>query len=690
MKRKTVYAACGWAMGLLLMSFLPRGMSILVLPVAVVIILTMKLFLRKGLKEIVTVAVVFLMAAGYYRLYGFVTMDRVLEKCGSPVSFTGEILDAAEYSDRDCRYHVKGEIDGVAAELYVYAPSAEVQPGDRLNFTGTLKPCENSFVFPAGDYYKSKGIYVRADRISYLDVEVNDEVSLTRLISRYRDHVTRIIRDELPREDGSLLLGMLLGDKSGLTEDDKTLFYNTGIGHVMAVSGLHLVLFCSLFMYLFKAMHLGRITRFVLIEAVMLLFMLCSGMSMSVQRAAFMMTLVNLAPLLIRQADTLTSAGAAFIILTLKCPFAVRDPSLLLSVTGVISAGALAPYMTGRMSGKSIRQRLIKSVAYALCLWVGIFPVSVLCFGECSFISPIANILLTPICMAALLLGILFCLLVFLSPVFVLKTAGLLCHAVLMAVRYMGRLSFSAMSFSSGMKVIVGVLMLISVIVFIRYTGRKAFVLCSAVSGAVIAASLAAVRLIGEDDIRIALLGKKNIDVIVAEYEGRCAVCDISGNKDNVLYLREYLAACNIRSVDALVLMSKPYRIMASYDDGLALTNIERVIMPQDTVIREDMKICGCIPELSHMRGIEINGVLELDDTRIAVREGSFSFVCDSSVHDDSADIYAEYGEIFDPPLCSSVIVPGFDNKNGDGDIYTETNLLIQADSSGRYSIGGI
>ena len=141
--------------------------------------------------------------------------------------------------------------------------------------------------------------------------------------------------------------------------------------------------------------------------------------------------------------------------------------------------------------------------------------------------------------MAALLLGILFCLLVFLSPVFVLKTAGLLCHAVLMAVRYMGRLSFSAMSFSSGMKVIVGVLMLISVIVFIRYTGRKAFVLCSAVSGAVIAASLAAVRLIGEDGIRIALLGKKNIDVIVADENSNI----VKSSSPDYFYLQKKLWA---------------------------------------------------------------------------------------------------------------------------------------------------
>ena len=675
-------------MGLLLVSFLPISCDMLVIPAAAAIVLVMKFFFRMSTKEILTVLVIFVLAAGYYRLYGILTYDRLTDKCGKEVSFTGSIIDTAEYRDDNCRYHVKGELDGIGgAEMYIYAPSAEVLPDDTVHFTGTVKEFENGFLFDSKDYYKSKGIYLQADKITYLDVETNDDFSLTRMMYDYRTSVTDFIKSELSEDDGSLLIGMLFGDKSGISGDDKTLFYNTGIGHVMAVSGLHLVLFCSVFTYLFGLLKIGRKLRFILLEVIMLLFVLCSGMSVSVLRAAFMMTLVNLAPLFIRQTDTLTSVGAAFILLTLKCPFAVRDPSLLLSVTGAISVGALAPYLTAKIPTKNRLQKLLRHGASLLALSVGIFPVSVMCFGESSFISPIANMILTPICMAALFLGVVSSLLVFLAPSFIVKTAGLLCHIVIKAVRLVGRLSFSNGNFGFEVKIAVGVLLIAVILLLIKFRSRKVLLVSIGVSAAVILCTVGAFKLIGSDDVRIALMGKKGIDVIAAEVDGKCYITDISGGKSNVRYVREYLSRSNIRTVDSIVLMNKPYQAMSAYDSGLGLVDVESVIMPEDTILRDDQTVCGCVPEFTSDVSL---GDITVSGTRIAVKQGDFSFVCDSSLNDEKADVYAEYDNIFDPPICSAAVVPEYDNKDNLPDIYTDTNLLIKADSDGKYCIGGM
>ena len=675
-------------MGLLLVSFLPMNCDMLLIPAAAVIALVMKFFFKMSMKDILTVLVIFALAAGYYRLYGILTYDRLTDKCGKEVSFTGSIIDTNEYRDDNCRYHVKGELDGISgAEMYIYAPSAEVLPDDKVHFTGTVKEFENGFLFGSKDYYKSKGIYLQADKITYLDVETNDDFSITRMMYDYRTSVTDFIKSELSEDDSSLLIGMLFGDKSGISGDDKTLFYNTGIGHVMAVSGLHLALFCMVFAYLFSLLRIGRKMRFILLEVIMLLFALCSGMSVSVLRAAFMMTLVNLAPLLIREKDTLNSVCIAFMILTLKCPFAVRDPSLLLSVTGVISMGVFAPYMTAKMPAENRRQKLIKNGAFFLFLWTGIFPVSVMCFGESSFISPVANMILTPICMAALFLGVVSSLLVFLAPAFLVKAAGLLCHIVIKAVRLVGRLSFSCANFGFEVKIVVGVLLLAVVLLLIKFRSRKVLLASVGVSAAVILGTVGVFKFIGRNDIRIAVMGKKSIDVIAAEVDGKCYITDISGGKSNVRYVREYLSRSNIRKVDSIVIMNKPYQAMSAYDSGMGLVDVEGVYMPEDTILRDDQTICECVPKFTSnvsFENVTVNG------TRIAVKQGDFSFVCDSTLNDEKADVYAEYDNIFDPPLCSAVIVPEYDNKGNLPEIYTETNLLIKADSDGKYCIGGM
>ena len=117
-----------------------------------------------------------------------------------------------------------------------------------------------------------------SDKISEIKIIPDDKFSLVRILRDYRNYVTDFITSYLPEDESALLTGMLFGDKSLISDDDDELFYRTGIGHVMAVSGLHLVLFCSIFSFVFDKMKLGRISRFVLLEIVMLLFAVCSGL----------------------------------------------------------------------------------------------------------------------------------------------------------------------------------------------------------------------------------------------------------------------------------------------------------------------------------------------------------------------------------------------------------------------------
>ena len=133
--------------------------------------------------------------------------------------------------------------------------------------------------------------------------------------------------------------------------------------------------------------------------------------------------------------------------------------------------------------------------------------------------------------------------------------------------------------------------------------------------------------------------------------------------------------------------MNKPYQSMSAYDSGLGLVDVEGVFMPEDTILRSDQTICGCVPGFES--DISLGG-MTVSGTRIAIKQGGFSFVCDSSLNDEKADVYAEYDNIFDPPVCSAVIVPGYENKDDLPDIYTETDLLIKADNDGKYCIGGM
>ncbi len=694
MKRKIVYVAAAWGMGLLFTSFLPAAYDLLIVPAAFILLALMKFLFRFKLKEIFTVLSVFAVAAGFYRIYDMTFYRNAVDFNGKEISFSGKILEIKEYSGDKTSYLVKGKInDKTNIKMTVYADSYDCSINDYFDFSGTVKVFENEYLFNSKDYYKSKGIYLTSDKVESFKISENNNFSLTRILNDYRENVTDFVKRNLSEDESAMLCGMLFGDKSGLSEDDKTLFYRTGIGHVMAVSGLHLVLFCGIFSAVFKRLKLGKITTFVLLEAVMALFAVCSGLSQSVLRAALMMTIVYAAPLFFRKADTLNSISIAFIILTLPCPFMIRNPSLILSVAGTFSAGVFAPFMTEKLKSSNFLQKQIKNMAYMFFVSLGVLPFSVIFFGESSLFSPIANIFLTPICMAALIFALIASLTVFFEPVFLIKFSGFLCKIVIICVRFIGKLKFSGMNFGSEMKYVFGAIIIFCIVVFLIFKSRKHELAAIALTAVTVMACVGIIKFISADEINIAVLGKAKTDVIIVSKGDNTVIADLSGRKNNSRYALKYLQENNINKVDKIIMKEKPYQAMSGYNSGFSLIDTERVILPEGVYVRKDMKICGNYPDYSDFENFDIsieNCIINISGNRIFVGYGDFEFVCDSSCNDESVDVYAEYGSIFNPPICSTVIVPEYENTENIENAVMESNVIIKADSDGKFYLGGL
>lgn len=681
-------------MGLLIASFLPHAYDFIIIPAAIILFVFMKFLCRYRLKEIFTVLSVFVIAAGFYRIYDFTVYRKVTAFDGKEISFSGKILEIKEYSGDKSSYLLKGKINGkTSAEMTVYADAADCRINDYFDFSGTVKTFENDYLFNSKDYYKSKGIYLTSDKAEAVKISDNNDFSLMRILSGYREKIIFFIKNNLPEDESAMLCGMLFGDKSGLSDDDKTLFYRTGIGHVMAVSGLHLVLFCGIFSVIFKRLKLRKITTFVLLEIIMLLFAVCSGLSQSVLRAALMMTLAYAAPLFFRRSDTLNSISIAFILLTIPCPFLIRNPSLILSVAGTFSAGVFAPFMTEKLKSCSFIQKQIKNIAYMFFVSIGILPFSVIFFGESSLFSPVANIFLTPVCMTALLFALIACLTVFLNPVFMIKFSGFLCKIVMLCVRFIGKLKFSGMNFGSEMKYAFGGIIIFCIVVFLIFKSRKYGLAAIALSATAAAVCVGIMKFMSADEISIAVLGKDKIDVIIISDDSYTEIVDISGRKNNSSYSLKYLQENNIDKVDGIIMKEKPYQAMSGYNSGFSLIHTGRTILPEGIYVRENMKICGNYPEYSDFENFEIhleNGIINISGSRIFIGYGDFEFVCDSSPSDESVDVYAEYGSIFNPPLCASVIVPEYENAENIENAVTKSNVIIKADMDGKFYLGDL
>ena len=694
MKRKIVYIAGGWTLGLLVSAFISQSCDIIIIPVVLILFLIMKFLFKFHIKEISAVFAVFIMAAGLYRIYGYFAYKPVIAYDNSEISFSGKIVDIYEYTGDKGRYTVKGKINGKQnAKLTVFADLYDCRINDYFKFKGTVKVFENDYLWNSRDYYKSKGIYLEADELKYYEITENNDFSVIRFFKDYTEYVKDFINKNLNEQPGSMLSAMMFGDKSLMSYDDKALFYRTGIGHILAVSGLHLVLFCGMFSYIFEILKLSKVSKFIFLEIIIGAFALCSGFSHSILRAALMMTISNLAPLFIRKADTLNSICLSFMILTALNPFSVTDPSLILSVAGTFGAGVFAPYLTKNIKEDTFIKRCFKNIVFMFAVSLSVFPFSVIFFGESSLISPIMNIVLTPLCLAALFLALTAELIIFLNPVFLIEISGFLCDIVLKCVHFFGKYKFAGMNFGNEMKYISFAAVLICILIFLMYKKRKILIItigmCVAVS-----CSLAVIdAYLSEDKLNIALLGDKSVDVIVVSKNGNAKVIDLSGRKKNNSYAYKYLQENNIYRLEGIVIKSNPLQAMSAYNRGFSLIDAGSILLPVDTYIRNGAKVCGYIPEFSDFEDLNLSfdGIdINIRNTRISIKYGEFELICDSQCSDEKAMVYAEYENIFDPPESTAVVVPGYENSAGLENVVTDKNIHIIAESNGSFKIGGL
>lgn len=151
------------------------------------------------------------------------------------------------------------------------------------------------------------------------------------LFARYRDAAASHITRYLTGPEGGVLAAMATGRSELIAADLRADYARSGLSHLLAVSGLHLTVFAGLFDALLSIVRCGRRMRAAAGLTAVLLFMLMTGCTLSVVRAAVMAVICRTALLLGRDSDTLNSLGFALIIILLQNPYAIFSTGLQLS-----------------------------------------------------------------------------------------------------------------------------------------------------------------------------------------------------------------------------------------------------------------------------------------------------------------------------------------------------------------------
>ena len=141
-------------------------------------------------------------------------------------------------------------------------------------------------------------------------------------------------------QEKAIAEALVIGYKYDLDDDLLQAYSNTGVVHVIAISGMHLGLIYGILLFFTKLLQRNTIARWVRALCILLLiwtFTLLTGAGPSVLRAAVIFSLMLLGELLVRKNNTYNTLAASAFLLLLVNPFYLWDIGFQLSYLAVLS-----------------------------------------------------------------------------------------------------------------------------------------------------------------------------------------------------------------------------------------------------------------------------------------------------------------------------------------------------------------
>lgn len=296
--------------------------------------------------------------------------------------------------------------------------------GSRLVIKKPLQEIKNSGN-PGGFDYKRYSLFQGITHQLYLrvienEVKVLPEKNINffrKFINTSRKNILEILRTNISgKKELGLAEALLIGYKDDL---DKTLvqsYSNTGVVHVIAISGLHLGLIYWLLTWIFKPLQRKKLRwlRPTFILTGLWLFSLLAGAQPSVLRSAVMFSCIILSDTFERRSSVFNGLALSALILLCLNPFWLWDVGFQLSYAAVLSIVIfMQPIYNWFYIKNKILDFLWKLNAVTLAAQILTIPVSIYHFHQFPTSFLLTNFIAVPFSSLILLLEIFLCIISF-------------------------------------------------------------------------------------------------------------------------------------------------------------------------------------------------------------------------------------------------------------------------------------
>jgi competence protein ComEC len=293
-----------------------------------------------------------------------------------------------------------------------------VTRGDRISFESRLREPHN-FNNPGGFDYKRYLAFQAVWATAYSPLESVTILSerprsgIGHWIDRMRERILELIDTTPAGEQRGVLAALILGDRGRLSPETTVSFQRVGIGHLLAISGLHIGIVASTVFFLLSRI-LSRIPWFLWNAGTrkwaafgtffpVLAYALLAGMSASTQRALAMVGFFLMTFLCGRDQDLLNTLTVAAMSILVVYPPVITSASFQLSFAAVFAIiyGMARVPLTPLPLSVPVTMRVLRrfTLFVFVSVWatLGTLPLTMFYFNQVSLIGVLSNCLFVPI-----------------------------------------------------------------------------------------------------------------------------------------------------------------------------------------------------------------------------------------------------------------------------------------------------
>ena len=285
---------------------------------------------------------------------------------------------------------------------------ARLQYGDKILINRKLQPIQNSGnpgAFNYKQFLAFKQIFhnvflKKGEWVLLREKHINP---LNQFLFNSRQKILNVLHRNMQGNDDQLSIAeaLLIGYTQDLDKDLVQAYSNTGVVHIIAISGMHLGLIYVMLIWIFNRipyLKRLRILRTILVITCLWLFALLTGGGASILRSAVMFSTIAFGDIFTRKTSIYNSLAASAFILLCFNPFYLWDVGFQLSY---LALSGIVIFQKPIYNLAYIKNKVLnyvwKLTAVSLAAQIFTFPICLYYFHQFPTIFLITNLLTVPL-----------------------------------------------------------------------------------------------------------------------------------------------------------------------------------------------------------------------------------------------------------------------------------------------------